>query len=1060
MRAPPPPVRSLPGARGMADDDEACHEGAELVRFEGADAYEAKQAEFLRLVAQDSGDPAPLLRELESELNVYQDQAYLLDPYLESLVIPPAQALRSLALAGTDVADAALHRQGLVARLLYFYTKVRGAKLVARLLPQNAGDLVPVLTLVEALVKKPAPWELVYVLLLWLGLLALLPFALNMGEVSLAHRMEQVARAYLARPGKERDAASALLGHLYHRRELSDASLASFLQWAQSRMPTTRSPFFATGLLQTLCHIAKNCDAALITTHYDALVALLALYEPWATSSMLVEHFRIKLTGRITLALLAHPSGMDERMDAHVGTLLAALSCADSRVRYSSAKALARITARLPPALQAQIFAALLAQLAAHIPADSVPSAALADDAAPFAPEVCAALRSADLHAVSEHTWHGVHLALAELVRCTLLPTAQHPRLLYWVLTGLALDLRRATGSTGASVRDAACYVLWAFARTRDPAPLAPLAAPVAQHLLLTVTMDRDVCIRRAASAALQEWVGRTACVPHGIDLLRHTDFAAVGSLRHALGTCAPQLAQYPVYCAPLLHHVLHVSLVHWDASLRTQAAHGLAGIAAHDAALRLAAVHTLAARTSSMDAPVVHGALVGLTALAPTCADAIPTLLAAAWRLAPPVWTAPGGAAILIAACRLVCACAAGLNASKAASASPLLCTASARPEANVQEAAADLLCALPTDSDVVHQAMARVLSWDTLTPEQQGTAVRVLGRQRGWNAERLDLLCGLLDPSSIRYAGTVELRCAAAHSLAEIDAAPERRLLVLLHGLQDMSTDERGDVGSWVRLACLQSGARILCSVPIEPALATRAFVAMSAMLMERIDAVRVQACEALATVVRTCDVPYAADLAQRLSDPGAYRDAHVAFAALVPCLAHDAYRASLLATLVRTAGGRSEMARRDAGAALVAWARAAPEEAVRDVFALLASFCAAQPRDNRVVVPVLHTVALLLDGDVHRQHDVECEYVFSVLRAVAAMRVYVTVTDSSCVRVLPLRTLREQSLACIEACLAHKYPSVRAQTSEQLYMGLDDYVGIEGHATVTTRLLEVAW
>lgn len=68
--------------------------------------------------------------------------------------------------------------------------------------------------------------------------------------------------------------------------------------------------------------------------------------------------------------------------------------------------------------------------------------------------------------------------------------------------------------------------------------------------------------------------------------------------------------------------------------------------------------------------------------------------------------------------------------------------------------------------------------------------------------------------------------------------------------------------------------------------------------------------------------------------------------------------------------------------------------------------------------------------------------------------------TVTDGSCVRVLPLRSLQEQSLACIEACLAHKYPSVRAQTSEQLYMGLDDYVGIEGHATVTTRLLEVAW
>ncbi|WFD19060.1 hypothetical protein MCAP1_001275 [Malassezia caprae] len=1046
----------------MASKDPASHEGEELVRFERADAYKKKQAHFLHLLADDDGDTAPLLRELVSEIDVYQEQAYLLDPYLESLVVPPAYALRDFVLAFTDDTDT-LRRMGLAARLLYTYTKVRGAKLVARLLPQEARDLPRVLSLVESLVEAPAPWELVYVLLLWLGLLALLPFALDTGEAPLARRMDRVARIYLARPGKERDAASALLGHLYRRRESSAAALTAFLQWAQSHMHTTRSPFLATGLLQTLCAIVKNCDAALVAVHYDDLSALLALYEPWAPRSMLVEHYRIKLTGRITLALLEHAPTVDERIDDHVGALLGALSRPDSRVRYSGAKALARIEARLPTDLRQQLLDALFSLLAAHIPAASVPPAALAVEPAPFAMDVCAALRAADLHAVSEHTWHGVHLTLAEHVRRGHIPPAQYPRLLYWVLTGLALDLRRATGSTGSSVRDAACYVLWALARARDPAILAPYAVPVAQHLVLTATTDRDVCIRRAASAAFQEWVGRTASVPHGIDVLRRTDFAAVGSLRHALGTCAPALAQHAVYRAPLVKHILTVSLVHWDPAVRAYAAQGLAGTVAHDVALRSDTVRTLAARTASMDTTVVHGALLGLVALAPEMSEQR-TCLDAAWRLSPRLWAAPGSAAVLTSVCRLVQACAPTLDASDAAQAEALLGAASARPEADVQAAAADVWLAMPEHSATAQAYMRRALAWD-MTPEEKGTAVRVLGSQRGWDAERLDLLCALLDPASSRYATVVELRCAAATALAHLDGAPDRRLRVLVQGLRDVSTDERGDVGSWVRLACVQGCAHILCGTSVDPALLAEVFVAMVGMLMERIDAVRAQACEALRDVVHTCAVPCRDALVPLLTEPGAWRDAHAAFAAFVPCLALDVYRASLLTTLVRTTGGRSETSRRDAGAALIAWALDARLDAVRDVFAQLAALFVAHARDNRVAVPVLQTVVLLMDGDVHRERDIEAELerlvprasahvaqVKSVPRALATMQI--------CVRSLALRTLQAPALACIEACLAHRYPAVRVQTSEQLYMALDDYIGKEGHAAVASRLLETAW
>jgi hypothetical protein len=59
-------------------------------------------------------------------------------------------------------------------------------------------------------------------------------------------------------------------------------------------------------------------------------------------------------------------------------------------------------------------------------------------------------------------------------------------------------------------VRDAASYVLWALARAQDPTALAPHADNLARRLVTVALYDREIHIRRAASAAFQEHVGRT----------------------------------------------------------------------------------------------------------------------------------------------------------------------------------------------------------------------------------------------------------------------------------------------------------------------------------------------------------------------------------------------------------------------------------------------------------------------------------------------------------------------------------------------------------------------
>ena len=65
----------------------------------------------------------------------------------------------------------------------------------------------------------------------------------------------------------------------------------------------------------------------------------------------------------------------------------------------------------------------------------------------------------------------------------------------------LIYDINLGNHSVGAHVRDAACYVVWSFARAYSPEIMKPHVEMLSTRLIVESLFDREVNCRRAASA-------------------------------------------------------------------------------------------------------------------------------------------------------------------------------------------------------------------------------------------------------------------------------------------------------------------------------------------------------------------------------------------------------------------------------------------------------------------------------------------------------------------------------------------------------------------------------
>uniref|UniRef100_A0A672MBV1 Tubulin-specific chaperone D n=1 Tax=Sinocyclocheilus grahami TaxID=75366 RepID=A0A672MBV1_SINGR len=469
----------------------------------------------------------------------YQEQPHLLDPHLEWMLNMLLEMIRN-----EKSPPLMVH---LCFKFLYIISKVRGYKIFMQLFPHEVSDVQPVLDLLcRQDPKDTETWETRYILLLWLSMTCLIPFDLSrldghlstdpgLNRESTMDRILAVAKSFLRVSDKSRDAASVLVSKFVTRPDVKQKRLGDFLDWclttiSQTSEVTMEGTVTLDGALQSLAQLFKHGKRDDFLQYAPTVLQCLNQKRIAESNQATLRKLGVKVVQRLgltflkprlakwryqrgsrSLAVNLAQSSVTESVEATkldlesvsqeedydipeeveniIEQLLVGLKDKETIVRWSSAKGIGRVTGRLPKQL-----------------ADDVVESVLE----------CFSFQETD------NAWHGGCLALAELGRRGLLLPSRLSDVVPLIIKALTYDEKRGACSLGSNVRDAACYVCWAFARAYEPNEL--------NALVIATVFDRNITCRKAASVNILSPQGT---FPHGIDILTAADYFTVGNLNN-----------------------------------------------------------------------------------------------------------------------------------------------------------------------------------------------------------------------------------------------------------------------------------------------------------------------------------------------------------------------------------------------------------------------------------------------------------------------------------------------------------------------------------------------
>ena len=503
---------------------------------------------------------------------------------------------------------------------IYTLSNIRGFRELLPLFPNEVHMFEPVS---RAFLAATSRWEVSYVLLLWLSQLALVPFDIATAN---SEKREQLIKDLISKSiellnsaAKDGESASFFLSRLMLRKDMVDRR-KGFLETAFESFSSGKERL-VTGYLRCIFYMLTSYDRLWVLPYASSLLSSIQTLASSPSAHHLLFH--MKVIQQVALAFLpprvatwryqrgsrilkigAAVEKGDGKSDAAedemykneddievplevneiLAALFAGLGSPRSIVRWSAAKGVARVVERLPFDLASQAVEYAFA---------------LFDDKDNY------------------NMMNGACLCLAEFtLRGCLLPSTVI-RAMPLILGSLIYDTELGSHTVAEGVRDSGCFVCWAIARSYDGSHLESVSDEIAQQLVNVFLFDRSVNIRRSASAAFQENVGRHGRFPHGLELIHVADFLSVSSRRGCYTKIAPFIAQFPEYGPSIVEHLANNRIKHWDSEIRTLAAQSLSIIASARPELITAdIVDSICQSCSSFDIDIKHGGLEALGSL------------------------------------------------------------------------------------------------------------------------------------------------------------------------------------------------------------------------------------------------------------------------------------------------------------------------------------------------------------------------------------------------------------------------------------------------------------
>ncbi|KAG4305477.1 hypothetical protein PORY_001033, partial [Pneumocystis oryctolagi] len=589
--------------------------------------FKEKLLSFLENFSETNLDIEKILHPLE----IFQEQPELLDSELESFIHPNNTSTQHPIFLNK------------LCYILYTYCRICGYKTISKYLSLSTFHfkksvkfffndfylLEPIFFYLQNIPANDTElWIIRYIFLLWLSLLSMTPFDLsaidsNLHEnTTIIDSLLLLSKQYLSVSGKERDAASILVARLVTRKDTYKLYLPSFISWIHSTWTSeTISIFMKIGQLSSLCNIFKLKERLFLLTVANNVFSLLQLMTQVKHSNDRVRHLITKLSQRLCLYFLqpykapwiheierkslvenlsAESSSIQEsskfieETTVHIAVekslylLLENISDTSTTVRYSSAKGISRVISHMSKSHANEVISAVISSIKNLDGSYSIETS-------------------------SDVVWHGVSMTIAEFCRRGLLLNYRLKEVLPILLkVALIFEQRRGTHYLGTNVRDAACYISWSIFRQYSASDVIHLFPSLVESLLMVALFDKETNIRRAASSAYQEGVGRYGelMFPHGIEIIKEMNFYTVGTKRNSYLNVSLYLFKFEEYRNLITSYLAEKMSIHYDKEIRNLSACALGKMAKIDPLVVAKMIPALLIKFKTKDIIIQHGVL------------------------------------------------------------------------------------------------------------------------------------------------------------------------------------------------------------------------------------------------------------------------------------------------------------------------------------------------------------------------------------------------------------------------------------------------------------------